>query len=56
MNVEEAIDESSGTKMGLFSGGIDPNTSYIRHRDKRPNLIRSMGLMPLLMKILEKAK
>jgi len=45
VNVKEAIlSRSSGTKYGLlFSGGIDSTTSYIRHRDKRPNLIMICG-------------
>jgi len=45
VNVEEVIlNRSSGIKYGLlFSGGIDSTTSYIRHRDKKPNLIMIHG-------------
>ena len=47
INVEEIVSNSStseGNELGLlFSGGIDSTSSYIRHKNKKPNLIMVWG-------------
>lgn len=47
INVEEIVPNNSaieGHRLGLlFSGGIDSTSSYIRHKNKKPNLIMVWG-------------